>query len=87
MQAKQYLSSCCVLQVNAISMVGLLCSWILEMHYIFISGVMVSFSEGHHVREVAAIFKLLEFVLVPLVQIWTSAPIMKFLRWGSTQPD
>jgi hypothetical protein len=54
-------------QVNAISMFGLLCSWILEIHYILVSAAMSVFAEGDHIREVAAILKLLEFVLVPVV--------------------
>ena len=72
-------------QVNAISMVGLLSSWILEMHYIFLSGIMAFYYQSQHVREVAAIVKLFEFVLVPLVQILTSAPIRRFIRLGSSQ--
>jgi hypothetical protein len=56
------------LQTNAISMLGLLCSWILEMHYIFLSLVMSVFAKAEHVREVAAILKLLEFVAVPVIQ-------------------
>ena len=72
-------------QVNAISMMGLLSSWILELHYLFISGIMAFFYQSHHFREVAAILKLFEFVLIPLLQILTSAPIRGFIRLGSRQ--
>ena len=49
-------------------MVGLLCSWLLELHYIFVSMVMAFFSTDYHIREIVATAKLLEFVLVPILQ-------------------
>ena len=37
------------------------------------------------VREIAAVFKLLEFVLIPMVQIFTSQPILRYMKYGSSQ--
>jgi hypothetical protein len=37
----------------------------LELYYILIAIVMNFFARGDHVREVAAVIKLLEFVLIP----------------------
>ena len=37
----------------------------LELYYILIAIVMNFFAKGDHVREVDAVIKLLEFVLIP----------------------
>ena len=57
-----------ILQVNAISMMGLLCSWVLELHYVLVTLVVAFFSAANHFREIVAIAKLLEFVLIPILQ-------------------
>ena len=66
-------------------MVGLLCSWILGWNYIIISFVLILFTKSDRVREIAAVFKLLEFVLIPMVQIFTSQPILRYMKYGSSQ--
>ena len=66
-------------------MVGLLSSWTLELNYIIISFVLVLFTKSDRVREIAAVIKLLEFVLIPMVQIFTSQPILKYIKYGSSQ--
>ena len=66
-------------------MVGLLSSWTLELNYIIISFVLVLVTKSDRVREIAAVIKLLEFVLIPMVQIFTSQPIMRYIKYGSSQ--
>ena len=65
---------------NAISMVGLLASWLMELWYIIIVGLLTAMiKDPVYVRDVATLIKMFEFVLLPMVQIFTSEPIKRFL--------
>ena len=63
---------------NAITMVGLFITWIMELSYL--GWIVVVYSAGFSVktRELPTILKMFEFSLVPLVQIMTSPPLRKF---------
>ena len=66
---------------NAISLAGQLVTWILETSYFLLLIFYMNFAVEHseRSREVASIFKLLEFTLIPLAQVLTSAPLKKFV--------
>ena len=65
---------------NAISMIGLLASWLMELWYIIIVGLLTAIiKDPVYVRDVSTLIKMLEFVLLPLVQILSSEPIKRFL--------
>ena len=65
---------------NAISMIGLLASWLMELWYIIIGGLLTAIiKDPVYVRDVSTLIKMLEFVLLPLVQILSSEPIKRFL--------
>jgi len=75
-------------RVNAISITGLFAGWLMEAWYLLITGLLVLvYSDQGLVREVSVCLKGFEFVLVPLVQIYTSAPIKRFLKGQKTQID
>ncbi len=68
-------------------MVGLFASWFLEMWYIVIVGLLTAiFKDPIFVRDISTFVKTLEFVGLPMIQIWTSEPIRRFLHnnqyWG-----
>ncbi len=51
----------------------------MEMWYIKFAGFMATLFDFQEMREIAPFLKQLEFFLIPLVQVCTSAPIRKFL--------
>ena len=65
---------------NAISLMGQLCTWLLETSYFLLLMFFIYFgvatNQGN--REKASIIKLSEFTLLPLVQILGSPPLRKF---------
>ena len=65
---------------NAISMVGQIVSWILKVWYLVIVGLLASIFDNDMLREVSVLIKATSFLLIPLVQVLTSAPIMKYGR-------
>ena len=66
---------------NAISLAGQLVTWILEASYFLLMIFYMNFAFEHseRSREVASIFKLSEFTLIPLAQVLTSAPLKKYV--------
>ena len=62
---------------NAISMLGLSASWLLEIWYILFVGLFTFGFESSSMREIAAVLKDFDFLLIPVLQILTSAPIKK----------
>ena len=66
---------------NAISLAGQLVTGILETSYFLLMIFYMNFAVEHseRSREVASIFKLLEFTLIPLAQVLTSPPLKKFV--------
>ena len=65
---------------NAISMLGLFISWVMEMWYILIVGLLSTKFEVGYLREVAATLKDFDFILIPFFQIITSVPMRKFIQ-------
>ena len=62
---------------NAISMLGLFASWLLEIWYIFFVGLLAFEFDISFLREVAAALKDFDFILIPIFQTLTSVPIKK----------
>ena len=65
-------------RTNAISMMGLFITWILEVCYITVTGIVVTVYNQEWFREYSALLRDFDFVLIPLVQILTSPPIKQF---------
>jgi hypothetical protein len=65
---------------SAISMVGLLASWTMQMWYIVLVGLLKAvFKDPVFVRDVSTLVKMVEFVCLPFVQIVTSEPLRNFI--------
>ena len=67
-------------KTNAISMVGQVTSWIMEIWYIVLVGLLSTMFQIDLLREVSVLIKASEYFLIPLVQILTSAPIKRYFR-------
>ncbi len=67
-------------KTNATSMVGQITSWIMEIWYIILVGVLSTMFQVDLLREVSVLIKTSEYFLIPLVQILTSAPIKRFIK-------
>ena len=65
-------------QANAISMVGQIVAWVLEIWYTIFMGFLPIYFKLETVREASALLKNIEYVLIPMVEVYTSAPIRKF---------
>ena len=66
-------------RVNAISLYGLLICWSLEVFHMTLAGFLALIVGGYWNRVLSVFIRYLEFVLVPLVQIYTSPPIRRFV--------
>lgn len=67
-------------KTNAISMVGQVTGWVMEIWYIVLVGLLSTMFQVDLLREVSVLIKALEYFLIPLVQICTSAPIKRHFR-------
>ena len=67
-------------KTNAISMVGQIVSWVMEIWYIVLVGLLSTLFQVELLREVSVLIKTTEYFLIPMVQVLTSAPISKFLK-------
>jgi hypothetical protein len=67
-------------KTNAITMAGQAASWIMEIWYIVIVGVLSTIVQVDILREISVVVKALEFCLNPFVLIYTSAPIRRYLE-------
>ena len=63
-------------------MIGQLFGWIMEIWYAILFLVISAFYQQDALREIAPLIKDFEFVLVPLVEVYTSAPITRFRTQG-----
>ncbi len=70
-------------KTNAISMVGQVTSWIMEIWYIVLVGLLSTMFQVDLLREISVLIKTTEYFLIPLVHVLTSAPIMRFFKGGS----
>jgi hypothetical protein len=66
-------------------MLGLFGTWILEIWYISCVALLALKFDVALLREVAAVLKDFDFVLIPLIQILTSAPIKKAILSNTTE--
>ena len=66
-------------QANSISLTGQVLGWLMEIWYIVLIGFILNVFNPTSLREVAPFFKTFEFFLVPLVQIYTSPSIRRYL--------
>ena len=67
-------------KTTAISMVGQIASWFMEIWYIVLVGVLSTMFQVDLLREVSVLIKTSEYFLIPLVQVLTSASIKRFLK-------
>jgi hypothetical protein len=67
-------------RVNAISMIGQIFGWLMEIWYLLLISVLSLKYEMDFLREVSFLLKHFEFCLIPFVQIVTSNPISQFIE-------
>ena len=66
---------------NAISLIGLFATWLLEIFYAVIGGFLATFiKDGNLLREIVELIIPFGFYFVPLVQIYTTPSIKSFLK-------
>ena len=66
-------------RANAVSMYGQLAGWVMEIWYAVLIVMLSTFYDTDTLREIASLIKDFEFVFIPLVEVQTSSPIIKFL--------
>jgi hypothetical protein len=59
--------------------VGQFAGWVMEIWYVLLIGLLSGFYNMEKMREFSSLVKDLEFVLIPLVEIYTSLPIRNFI--------
>ena len=64
---------------NAISMTGQLAGWIMEVWHLVLIGFLTPLFDLESLRNVSSLLKNFEFAFIPLVQIWSSVPIKRYL--------
>jgi hypothetical protein len=69
---------------NAISFAGQFATWLLQTFYIVATAVVINISKTGYSRELAVVLKTSEFLLVPLIQIFTSPPLKRFVFKNKT---
>ena len=63
-------------------MMGQLFGWIMKIWYAILFVFISLFYQHDALREIAPLIKDFEFVLVPLVEAYTSTPITRFRTQG-----
>jgi hypothetical protein len=63
---------------NAISLLGLVTGWLMEVSYLFAVGVLHFVLDRNSVREISSTLKYFEFYFIPLVQIYSSKPLKQY---------
>jgi hypothetical protein len=63
---------------NAISLLGLVTGWLMEVSYLFAVGVLHLVLDRNSVREISSTLKYFEFYFIPLVQIYSSKPLKQY---------
>jgi hypothetical protein len=67
-------------RINALSVTGLFVTWIMEVSYlVIILSLSFVFKDQDFVREVVTFLRMYEYFFIPLIQIYTSSPIQKFI--------
>ena len=65
-------------KTNAISMVGLFVTWFLQVGHIIASGFIVFMFDMVWLREYTSLSRIVDFVLIPWIQIRTSTPLKQY---------
>ena len=71
----------------AISMLGLMLCWLLDVLYITSTGLLFTLYNSQRLREFSSLLKVAEFLLIPWIQILTSPPIRRFKMETATKID
>ncbi len=67
-------------RANAISITGLFAGWIMEIWYLVLAGFLLFIvKDNTSIRQVISCVRMYEFFLIPLVQVYTSPPMKKFM--------
>ena len=66
-------------KANAISFFGQFAAWIMKVWYVILFGILYAANIGGTAREISILIKDFEFILIPLVEIYTSPPIKFFM--------
>ena len=66
-------------RVNAVSLVGLFAGWLMEIWFIVLIVLLYLCFDSIWILQTSSVLKLFEFVLIPYVQVQTSAPIKRFI--------
>jgi hypothetical protein len=67
-------------RANAISITGLFAGWIMEIWYLVLAGFLLFIvNDNTSIRQVISCVRMYEFFLIPLVQLYTSPPMKKFM--------
>jgi len=72
-------------RTNAISMLGLFITFILEVCFVILVGIISTVFDQEWFREYPSALKGFDFALVPWIQILTSSPIKQFRQKMSGQ--
>ena len=68
-------------RTNAINLLGLFSTWLFDIAYIICVGLLFFVvTDQNHVRDYVGVFKSYEYLLIPLIQIKTSASLKRFVN-------
>lgn len=67
-------------RTTAISMVGQMTCLAIELVYTALVGAFITLFKFHQLRGVAAMIKIAQFFLIPLIEIFTSSPLRNYLK-------
>ena len=73
-------------RTNAVSLVGLFISWLLQVVYVVISGFVATMLDHVWLREYTSLLRIVEFAFIPWIQIHTSPPLKQFRLKISQKP-
>jgi hypothetical protein len=63
-------------RTNAISLIGLFATWGIEVCYVIFGGLLsIVITDNNFLQEVVSALIPFEYYFIPLVQVYTSAPI------------
>ncbi len=79
MYRKNILNCSFISRSNAVSVLGHVICWFLQIWFIVTVGILNKIYQSETLREVATILKMTEFCLFPLVQILTSPLLQKYM--------
>jgi hypothetical protein len=66
-------------KTNAVTLSGQFATWMAGGWYI-VTGLFISFaSHSENGREIAAVFRLTQFGIIPVIEIFTSPPLKRFV--------